>query len=50
MTSERPYRAPRAPGDALGELQTVAGTQLDPEAVSAFTAAFPDPATLPLPD
>jgi putative nucleotidyltransferase with HDIG domain len=50
MTSERPYRAPRAPVEALGELRDVAGTQLDPDAVSAFTAAFPDPTTLPLPD
>jgi putative two-component system response regulator len=50
MTSERPYRATRAPADALGELRNVAGTQLDPAAVSAFTAAFPDPTTLPLPD
>jgi putative nucleotidyltransferase with HDIG domain len=50
MTSERPYRAPRPPADALGELHHVAGTQLDPDAVTAFTAAFPDPAVLPLPD
>jgi len=49
MTSERPYRAPRAPDEAMGELREVSGSQLDPEAVAAFTAAFPNPATLPLP-
>jgi putative nucleotidyltransferase with HDIG domain len=49
MTSERPYRAPRAPEEAMGELRDVSGSQLDPEAVAAFTAAFPDPATLAIP-
>jgi len=48
MTSERPYRAPRLPPAALRELRDVSGTQLDPEAVAAFTAAFPDPTTLPI--
>jgi putative two-component system response regulator len=48
MTSERPYRSPRPPADALGELRQVSGSQLDPDAVAAFTAAFPDPAALPI--
>jgi response regulator RpfG family c-di-GMP phosphodiesterase len=48
MTSERPYRSPRPPADALGELHQVSGSQLDPDAVAAFTAAFPDPAALPI--
>jgi len=42
MTSERPYRDPRAPDEALRELQRVAGSQLDPDAVEAFSAAFRD--------
>lgn len=49
MTSERPYRAPRAPAAALHELRAVSGTQLDAEAVEAFTAALDDPAVLAVP-
>lgn len=48
MTSRRPYREARAPGDAMRELRRVAGTQLDPQAVEAFVAAFPDPRKLPV--
>jgi putative two-component system response regulator len=48
MTTRRPYRESRPPEDALLELRRVAGTQLDPDAVEAFLAAFPDPARLPL--
>jgi putative nucleotidyltransferase with HDIG domain len=48
MTTERPYRASRAPEDAVNELRRVAGTQLDPAAVEAFVDAFPDPAELPV--
>jgi putative two-component system response regulator len=47
MTSERPYRGPRAPAAALRELREVSGTQLDADAVDAFTAVLADPATLP---
>jgi putative two-component system response regulator len=48
MTTRRPYRESRPAEDALKELRRVAGTQLDPDAVEAFVAAFPDPAGLPL--
>jgi putative nucleotidyltransferase with HDIG domain len=48
MTTRRPYRESRPPVDAMLELRRVAGTQLDPEAVEAFVAAFPDPGELPL--
>jgi response regulator RpfG family c-di-GMP phosphodiesterase len=48
MTTRRPYRESRPPEDAMTELRRVAGTQLDPDAVEAFVAAFPDPARLPL--
>ena len=49
MTTERPYRPSRPADAAMCELRRVAGTQLDPDAVEAFVAAFPDPAALPLP-
>jgi cyclic di-GMP phosphodiesterase len=48
MTTRRPYREAREPCDAMCELRRVAGTQLDPEAVEAFVAAFPDPRELPV--
>jgi cyclic di-GMP phosphodiesterase len=48
MTTRRPYRESRPAEDAQAELRRVAGTQLDPDAVEAFVAAFPDPAGLPL--
>src|SRR4051812_30450790 len=48
MTSRRPYRDSRPPDQAMCELRRVAGTQLDPEAVEAFVAAFPDPRELPI--
>ena len=48
MTTERPYRGARPPDDAMRELRRVAGTQLDPQAVEAFVAAFPDPSELPV--
>jgi HD-GYP domain-containing protein (c-di-GMP phosphodiesterase class II) len=40
MTTRRPYRESRPPADALAELRRVAGSQLDPEAVEAFVAAY----------
>src|SRR3954464_4151092 len=46
MTTRRPYRDSRPPDQAMCELRRVAGTQLDPEAVEAFVAAFPDPREL----
>jgi putative two-component system response regulator len=48
MTTERPYRDSRPPDVAVAELRRVAGTQLDPAAVEAFVAAFPEPGDLPL--
>jgi HD-GYP domain-containing protein (c-di-GMP phosphodiesterase class II) len=40
MTTRRPYRESRPPEDALAELRRVAGSQLDPDAVEAFVAAY----------
>lgn len=48
MTTERPYRVSRPAAVALDELRRVAGTQLDPDAVEAFVAAFPNAGGLPL--
>src|SRR3954466_3087281 len=48
MTTRRPYRDARPPDDAMHELRRVAGTQLDPAAVEAFVAAYPDPSELPI--
>ena len=48
ITTRRPYRESRSPEAAVDELRRVAGTQLDPEAVEAFVAAFPNPEALPL--
>jgi len=36
MTSERSYRKPRSPGDAIRIIREVAGSQLDPATVGAF--------------
>lgn len=36
ITSKRPYRDPRSPGEALAEIKRVRGTQLDPRCVDAF--------------
>ena len=36
MTSPRPYRLPIARDQALEELQANAGTQFDPDVVTAF--------------
>jgi putative nucleotidyltransferase with HDIG domain len=36
MTSSRPYKVPRAPGEALRELNRYAGKQFDPNIVEAF--------------
>ena len=36
MTSERVYRQPLSPAEALAELERCAGTQFDPAIVEAF--------------
>ena len=48
MTTRRPYRESRPADAAVRELRRVAGTQLDPQAVEAFVAAFPQPGDLPI--
>jgi putative nucleotidyltransferase with HDIG domain len=40
MTSNRPYRAPWSPEDALEELERCAGSQFDRELVTTFAAAW----------
>jgi diguanylate cyclase (GGDEF)-like protein len=40
MLTERPYRRARSSKAALGELERCAGTQFDPEVVSAFAAVL----------
>jgi HD-GYP domain-containing protein (c-di-GMP phosphodiesterase class II) len=52
MTSERPYRRAMTVGDALEELSEKAGTQFDPEVVTALRRALdgrPELATAPHP-
>ena len=46
MTSERPYRRPVSPEEAIDELRRSAGTQFDPDVVRAFCEALEDPETL----
>jgi len=46
MTTNRAYRPPRTPLDAVEELRRCAGTHFDAGVVEAFLRAFPDPAAL----
>jgi len=48
MTTNRAYRASRAPVEAMEELDRCVGGHFDTEVVGAFKAAFPDPSILPL--
>ncbi len=48
MTTNRTYRSPRLPGEAMEELRRFAGVQFDPEVVDAFHQAYPDPDKLPI--
>jgi response regulator RpfG family c-di-GMP phosphodiesterase len=48
MTTNRAYRPSRAPAAAVQELRRAAGSQFDPDVVSAFLRAHPDLATHPL--
>lgn len=41
ITSGRPYRPARSPGEALREIEAASGTQFDPEIVEAFLSLFP---------
>ena len=48
MTTNRAYRPPRTPEEAVEELRCSAGPQFDRDVVHAFLTAFPDAAALPL--
>jgi len=48
MTTNRAYRRPRSPTEAMDELRTCVRTHFDPEVVSAFERAFGDLTVLPL--
>jgi HD-GYP domain-containing protein (c-di-GMP phosphodiesterase class II) len=47
MTSDRAYRVRLTHPEAIAELERCAGTQFDPEVVSAFCAEFEAPELLP---
>jgi putative nucleotidyltransferase with HDIG domain len=49
MTTNRAYRPPRSPADALAELRRCAGTHFDPDVVDALARAFADLSALSLP-
>ena len=48
MTTNRSYRQPRPPVEALAELVKFSGVQFDTDVVNAFQKAFPDVEKLPI--
>ena len=48
MTTNRAYRPPRSPTEAIDELRSCVRTHFDPEVVSAFERVFSDLTVLPL--
>jgi putative nucleotidyltransferase with HDIG domain len=48
MTTNRAYRPPRTPADAVEELRRCAGSHFDAEVVDAFERAFGDVSALPI--
>ena len=48
MTTNRSYRQPRPPIEALAELVKFSGVQFDTDVVNAFQKAFPDVEKLPI--
>jgi putative two-component system response regulator len=49
MTTNRAYRLPRTPAEAVEELRRCSGVHFDPQVVEAFLTAHRDVSTLPLP-
>jgi putative two-component system response regulator len=49
MTTNRAYRLPRTPAEAVEELRRCSGLHFDPQVVEAFLTAHRDVSTLPLP-
>jgi HD-GYP domain-containing protein (c-di-GMP phosphodiesterase class II) len=47
MTTDRAYRRPRTPADAVQELRRCAGAHFDGAVVEAFLAAYDDGNALP---
>jgi putative two-component system response regulator len=48
MTTNRAYRPPRTPAEAVDELRRCTRTHFDDSVVAAFLTAFPEPSAFPL--